>query len=280
MAKRFTDTNKYKKAFIRSLPGEYKLLWDFLYHDCDHAGIWIVDFEIAQKYVGDDMPVTKAVALTLFNDGEERIIELDGGKKWFLPGFIEFQYVKLSEKNRAHLSVISTLNRYGLLNKDLSIKQIEEKIKPLTSPLQGVKDKELDKDKDMEKEEGGMGETIPQGIVPEMVQQFAKLNPQYPFDPEVDYPAVREVAEKIARWQNIGEFIDPKNLSRIKLRWGELATHIKADTHLRKYSLSQINKHFQGIVQSLTSEKNGSHKQIPGAKPRAEVNPKGGFGKL
>lgn len=157
MAKRFTDTNKYKKPFIRSLQGAYKLLWDFLYHDCDHAGIWIVDFEIAQTYVGKDMPVNKEEALLLFNNDEARIIEIDDGKKWFIPSFIEFQYGVLSEKNRAHSNVISVLRKHKLLNKDLSIK----KEKPLTSPLQGAKEKEQEKEKEKELEiDGGAGEDL------------------------------------------------------------------------------------------------------------------------
>ncbi len=158
MAKRFTDTNKYKKSFTRSLQGPYKLLWDYLYHDCDHSGIWIVDFEIAQAYLGRDMKIEKEKALEYFNQGDVRIVELDGGKKWFLPGFIEFQYGVLSEKNRAHISVISTLKRYFLLNQDLTLKEF----KPLTSPLQGGKEKDKDKeqDKDMDKDKEGEVEIL------------------------------------------------------------------------------------------------------------------------
>lgn len=143
MAKRFTDTNKYKKPFIRGLQGAYKLLWDYLYHDCDHAGIWIVDFEIAQLYIGSDMQVNKKDAITFFNADEKRIIEIDNGKKWFIPSFIEFQYGELSENNRAHLSVITILKKYNLY-----------KIKPLKSPLQGGKDKEKEMVKEMVKELG------------------------------------------------------------------------------------------------------------------------------
>ena len=133
MAKRFTDTNKYKKPFIRGLQGAYKVLWDYLYHDCDHAGIWIVDFEIAQIYVGHDLVINKSDALKYFNENEERIIEVDCGKKWFIPSFIEFQYGELSPENRAHKSVINILENKGL-----------------TRVLQGRKD--MDKDKVMVKD--------------------------------------------------------------------------------------------------------------------------------
>lgn len=151
MAKRFTDTNKYKKPFIRNLPGAYKLLWDFLYHDCDNAGIWIVDFEIAQLYIGKDMLISKEKTLELFNDCEQRIIEIDSGKKWFIPSFIEFQYGHLIETNRAHLNVISKLKSLNLIDNQLKI--IKDH-KGLISPLQGAKEKEKEqyKEKEMEKE--------------------------------------------------------------------------------------------------------------------------------
>ena len=137
MAKRFTDTQKYKKPFLRSLPGPYKIFWDYLYHECDHAGIWIVDFEIAQIYVGMDMPIDKENALKYFNKDEERVVVLNGGSKWFIPTFIEFQYGELNPNNRVHNSVIQILNRYKLFNN-----------KGLISPIERVKDKDKDKDKD------------------------------------------------------------------------------------------------------------------------------------
>lgn len=152
MAKRFTDTNKYKKPFVRGLQGAYKLLWDFLYHDCDHAGIWIVDFDIAQLYLGKDMMVNKEDALKYFNAGEIRVVELDGGCRWFIASFIEFQYGVLSENNRAHNGIILTLRKYNLIDDSLAVIKAS---KPLTSPLQG--DKDMDKDMDKDKE-GGMGE--------------------------------------------------------------------------------------------------------------------------
>ena len=143
MSKRFTDTNKYKKPFVRSLPGAYKLLWDYLYHDCDHAGIWIVDFDIAQIYIGDDMPINKEQALKYFNNGEIRIVEFNKGSKWFIPSFVEFQYGVLSEDNRAHNSVIMILKKYNLLGKTN---------KPLRSSLNGAKDKDKDMDMDKDKD--------------------------------------------------------------------------------------------------------------------------------
>lgn len=156
MAKRFTDTNKYKKQFMRSLPGAYKILWDFLYHDCDNSGIWTVDFETAQIYVGKDMVVTREKALELFNHEEVRVIEIDRGKKWFLPGFIGFQYGELSAACKPHKPVISALQKFNLLTTDL---KLLNESKGYTNPLERVKD--MDKEKEMEKDkekEGGVGD--------------------------------------------------------------------------------------------------------------------------
>jgi uncharacterized phage protein (TIGR02220 family) len=137
MAKRFTDTNKYKKPFIRNLPGAYKLFWDYLYHDCSFAGIWHVDLDVAQIMVGKDMPIDKEKALSLFNAEEERIVVLNGGKKWLIRPFLAFQYGELVDTNKLHVGVMRELKKEGV-----SI--------PLIYPLQGVKDK--DKDKVLEKE--------------------------------------------------------------------------------------------------------------------------------
>ena len=136
------DTDKYKDPFIRSLPGAYKLLWDYINLTCDHAGIWIVDFEIAQLYLGQDMPIDATTALTLFNKNEIHIIVSSDNSRWFIPSFVEYQYGELDEKNRVHNSVIELLKKYDFLNK------IESKNKPLKSPLEGAKDKDKDKDKD------------------------------------------------------------------------------------------------------------------------------------
>lgn len=150
MAKRFTDTNKYRKAFFRSLPGAYKLFWDYLYHDCDHAGIWNVDIEVAQIFIGKDMPINKTEALRLFNNEKMRIVELDRNK-WFIPGFIEFQYGELKDAVKAHKSVLTLLKKEGITQESLTVtKGLVNSLIDSTNSCLTVKDKDKDKDKDME----------------------------------------------------------------------------------------------------------------------------------
>jgi hypothetical protein len=214
VAKRFTDTNKYKKPFLRGLQGAYKLLWDFLYHDCDHAGIWIVDFEIAQVYLGADMPVNKKDALKFFNtEDETRVIELDGGKRWFIPSFIEFQYGNLSEKNKAHSNIILVLKRYGLLDENLKI--TEKKNKPLSStfkapseehicPLQG--DKEMVKEKEMEKEmekDFGKSENLLSPIIPQMCDLWYASFSTYTKDRDSDFSGMGKILQFMVKQANV-----------------------------------------------------------------------------
>jgi len=142
MAKRFTDTEKWKKPFIRGLQGAYKLLWLYICDDCDHAGIWQVDIEVAQIRIGEKIDSKEAV-----KSFDEKIIIFDKGNKWFIPSFLEFQYPSgLNPDNRAHNSVIILLEKYNL--------RISNN-KPLISPSEGSMDMDMvkDMDKDMVKSE-------------------------------------------------------------------------------------------------------------------------------
>lgn len=247
MGKRFADTNKYKKPFIRSLPGAYKLLWDFLYLDCDHAGIWIVDFDVAQTYIGLDMPVSRETAVKFFNKDEDRIHEFDNGKKWLIIPFIEFQYGRLSEKNKALNSVISILRKHGFLDDALNLKI------PPSGSLQGAKDKV--KEKEMDKEEDfGKSENL---LAPQMVQAFVECYPSYPEDKFSDFPACVEIAKKIARskgWQK-GAIVNGKMEETI-LFWKEMVMFSKSDPWFSTRSISDFNKEFQRLIQKINS--NGS----------------------
>ena len=142
MAKRFTDTEKWKKPFIRGLQGAYKLLWLYICDDCDHAGIWQVDIEVAAIRIGEKIDSKEAV-----KSFDEKIIIFDKGNKWFIPSFLEFQYPSgLNPDNRAHNSVIILLEKYSL--------RISNN-KPLISPSEGSMDMDMvkDMDKDMVKGE-------------------------------------------------------------------------------------------------------------------------------
>ena len=131
MAKRFVDTDMFRKPMVRTLQPRFKLLWLYLLCECDHAGVWDVELDVAGMRLGFDMEEQKC--LDAFGSA---IVPFDGGKKWWLPDFVRFQYGELNPLNRVHASVINVLSRY---EKEL---QKEGAYKPLISPLQGAKDKD------------------------------------------------------------------------------------------------------------------------------------------
>lgn len=118
------------------------------------------------------------------------------------------------------------------------------------------------------KEEGVGEENF---LVPQMLDLFKKKNPKYPIDAETDLPSLLNIAQKIKKLDNLHGWIS-ENYNHILTRWEEITTHVRSDSHFLKYSLSQINKHFQSILQSLnadgtTGNKNGTFKQNYSHKP-------------
>ena len=160
MAKRFIDTDLFKKPFMRSLEAPYKALWVYLLCECDHAGIWSVELDVAQLRMGMKLDPEKALEKM-----GGAVVSIEGGTKWYLPDFIAFQYGTLNPANRVHESVLSLLSKHGIDPNE------EQEKKGLVSPLQGAKDKDKDKDKDLDtdkEERAHEPEVIPAGCTPPM----------------------------------------------------------------------------------------------------------------
>jgi hypothetical protein len=135
MAKRLTDSEKWKDPWFCSLGVNEKLFWMYLCDNCDHAGIWMINWPLVEfhfKLKKED------IDLTVYDD---RIIAISD-EKWYIPKFVKFQYGDLNPQNKAHKSVLNILSSLGA-------------IKGLVRGMQGPKDK--DKDKDTRK--GVQGET-------------------------------------------------------------------------------------------------------------------------
>tara|TARA_R100001463_G_scaffold25017_7_gene59477 strand:- start:17 stop:685 length:669 start_codon:yes stop_codon:yes gene_type:complete len=109
MAKRMTDTDKWKKRFLRELKPQHKLLWFYVLDDCNHAGIWDVDIEVASIRVGEELIYDMLPQAFL-----DKIVIFDNGDKWFIPEFIDFQYGELNPNSNVHKSVIALLEKYNL----------------------------------------------------------------------------------------------------------------------------------------------------------------------
>ena len=108
MAKRFIETDLWKKKWFRKLPINVKLFYFYILTNCDHAGMYDVDLELAEFQIG--MDIDKDNILKHIGDH----IEIIKDDKWFLRKFVDFQYGILKDTNNAHKSVIKILNRYGI----------------------------------------------------------------------------------------------------------------------------------------------------------------------
>ncbi len=137
MAKRFIDTNIFRKPSVRAMKAPYKALFIYLLCECDHAGVWDVELDVAEARLGMKLDPDKALA-----ELGGTVVEVGTGK-WWVADFVEFQYGNLNPSNRVHLSVLNRLSSLG----------IDPENKPLASPLEGAKDKEKDKDTELEEKE-------------------------------------------------------------------------------------------------------------------------------
>lgn len=105
-------------------------------------------------------------------------------------------------------------------------------------------------------------------VVPQMHHFFKKENPRYLVDQIPDFISLHSIACKILTWDNIaGQPSD--NADHVLKRWKELIPTIKSNSHLRKYSLTQIEKHFQSVIQNFNDngQNIGSSKQSHPNKP-------------
>ena len=137
MAKRFMDTGTFKDSFVKSLHPDFKLLWLYILCDCDHAGIWEIELDVACMRCG----IQERNLQEVKEQFGEKVQILEGEMQLHIPSFITFQYSNLNPANRTHLSVIRLLEA----------KNIKTLTSPLQAPFEGAKDKDKDKDKENKK---------------------------------------------------------------------------------------------------------------------------------
>src|SRR5690606_17110276 len=114
-----------RKPSVRAMKAPYKALFIYLLCECDHAGVWDVELDVAEARLGMRLDPEKAIT-----ELGGSVVEVRPGK-WLLTDFVEFQYGVLNPANRVHASVISRLEGLGIDPNDTP------KNKPLVSPLEG-----------------------------------------------------------------------------------------------------------------------------------------------
>jgi len=137
--KRFTDTDKWRDPWFRKLSAGAKLAFLFIVDNCDNAGVWDADMELANFSIGMEIPWVK-VRESL----GERLEVLKSGK-WHLKKFVNFQCGELSEECKPHAAVIRLLNKHG----------IQRVSKGYPKGMNTLKEKDQDKDKERDEDQEG-----------------------------------------------------------------------------------------------------------------------------
>jgi hypothetical protein len=144
MAKRFTDSEKWDDPWFAELPLKYKLFWIYLLDECDHAGVWKVNFRKAQFMIGE--PFEQSEVLRYISD---RVLKIDESY-WLILKFVNFQYGSLNASNTA-VSARRILEKHGLTD---FIEQNEVRVtEGLGKGSLTLKDKDKDKAMEMDKDE-------------------------------------------------------------------------------------------------------------------------------
>lgn len=173
MANRFTDTKKWDEDWYCSLGGEYQHLWNYICDYADNAGVWRPNKIGYERSTG--FKVNLDSFLKKVNGDKQRIMVLDNGR-WFISGFIKYQWFTKQDSFDLVLSNYHHLNLYKLLSANninvlmvWGLRQVLEG-SPKTSM---VKVKEREKIKEVENLKVGISETkhLPLGI--EVVKQMA-----------------------------------------------------------------------------------------------------------
>lgn len=139
MAKRFTDTEIWDKAWFMELTPQMKCLVKYVRDKCDLAGIWNPNYTLASLLIGHKVT-------------EQDLLEIDNGKQFevlpdgkiYCVDFVEFQYGNtLSPTSPVHKKVLDLLNKYSI---KYDTKVTDIKVKNFEAPtLQEVIDEMKDK---------------------------------------------------------------------------------------------------------------------------------------
>ena len=122
-----------------------------------------------------------------------------------------------------------------------------------------VIDTVIEKEREPDEKKINVNDFTPQPgtIVGDMRREWERQN-QGCYVDDTDNPALLEIAGKVGKWLGLTGRTWAENSDRVLKKWPEIVTHCKADPHLSKYSISQVNKHFSSVIQSMNNgNKNG-----------------------
>jgi hypothetical protein len=111
MAKRFTDTDKWKDEWYTELTSDYKIIWQYLLDTCDNAGIYKRNIKLLNYYCNTN--VSAEEILKVFN---KRVSQL-ADDKWLINKFCVYQYGNdfLESTNKAVIAAHKVLEQNNII---------------------------------------------------------------------------------------------------------------------------------------------------------------------
>lgn len=109
MARRFTDTEKWRDDWWGPLSNDYRMIWLYLVDSCSIAGIWKKDFRSLNFNCNTNISEEKFVEVF----GQRMV---DRGNYFFIPKFLRFQCPKgLNSNKPAILSIVKEIEQNNLI---------------------------------------------------------------------------------------------------------------------------------------------------------------------
>ena len=144
MAKRLTDSDKWNDDWYISLDNDYRIIWQWLLDNCNHAGICKRSIKLLNMMCNTNISEEEMV-----KNMDGRVISIDNN--WFIPKFLKFQYTGLHSNKPVIVSVVKELEKYGY-----------DKLIPecFGNDYVIIKDKDKDKDKDNTQKQNKHGKQI------------------------------------------------------------------------------------------------------------------------
>ncbi len=108
MAKRLTDSDKWKDDWYISLCNDHKVVWQWLIDNCTHSGLCKRSMGLLNMMCRVSLKETEMLEIL-----EGRAII--HGSFWFIPNFLKFQYPTLMSNKPAILSVVKDIFTHNLV---------------------------------------------------------------------------------------------------------------------------------------------------------------------
>lgn len=117
---RFRSTKLSREQWFRRLSPEMKCTWSFICDECDNAGMWPIDADAIEFFIGSHVNIDDfldKINADRVSEGQPLRVERFGINKLWITGFCSFQYGELSNACIPHKKIILLLTKYDLLHR-------------------------------------------------------------------------------------------------------------------------------------------------------------------